>query len=153
MKGRACADGTNEAQPGGRQRTEWGSASVAPRPAWRREGRLPGTPGACAAALRQEARRLWSVCTGLGTRMLMAEIDAQSMGQRFRAGRESTLKEVGNETVTVLSGAWEHHCMFFKEIFGRGQQELVAVTRNGVKDKEQMTSKTKHDAFWLDVSY
>lgn len=35
----------------------------------------------------------------------MAEIDAQRMGQRFRAGRESTLKEVGNETVTVLSGA------------------------------------------------
>lgn len=34
--------------------------------------------------------------------------DAQRMGQRFRAGRESTLREdsqVGNETVTVLSGA------------------------------------------------
>lgn len=35
--------------------------------------------------------------------------------------------------------------MFFKEIFGRGQQEVVSVARNGVKDKEQMTSKTKHD--------
>lgn len=70
--------------------------------------------------------------------------DAQHMGQRFRAGRESTLKEdsqVGNETVTVLSGASEHHCMFFKETFGRGQQEVMSVTRNGVKDKEQMTSK------------
>lgn len=43
--------------------------------------------------------------------------------------------------------------MFFKEVFGRGQQEVVAVTRNGGKDKGQMTSETKHAAFWLDVSY
>ena len=48
-----------------------------------------------------------SVYTGLGTRMLMAEMNS-IWGERFRAGRESTLKEhsqVGNETVTVLSGA------------------------------------------------